>query len=488
MHNKNDNSTDETFNKKKSAIGGGELSSNQPTPEPTLEQMPDPTLGRIPGPKMNRRILVSASALALVFVAMESKLAWPESAQASPSAAGRAGLSSTTFTAASTAHAAQPETKSSISTTADAAIQNIDSTSLNRAFTTLALRTSPAVVSIYTKTLARQGGRGGLGSMPRMMPKSIPGMPPGFGSGQDDFEFFFGNPLGPHPGATIPEAQALGSGFVINDDGYIVTNAHVVSEAGHNADEIMVKFADDDTKGRGKGHRAEIVGVDSVDDVALLKLTDKKTALKFISFGDSDHSQVGEWVVAIGNPYGHSNSVTQGIVSAMGRDLDGTRTDFIQTSASINPGNSGGPLVNLNGEVIGINTAIDPRAQGIGFAIPINTVKGVIAQLMKSGHVDRAWLGIGIQDLNEEIVGYMRLKDTEGVLVKAIEPGQAAAKAGLQQYDVITKINDRPIANSKDVFRSMDQLAAGTSANVEVIRDQKKLMVKVELGQQPHSS
>ena len=410
--------------------------------------------------KFNRRILVSASALALVFVALESHLAWPESAEAA------------TTSTPLVAHL-QPPPTTQTSTTADAAIAQIDSKGLNNAFTTLASRTSPAVVSIYTKTLAH--GR-----------RSMPGMPPGMGG--DEFEFFFGNPLGPHQPGASPESQALGSGFVINSDGYIVTNAHVVSEAGHNADEIMVKFADEEAKGHGKGHKAEIVGVDSEDDVALLKLTDQKVALKFISFGDSDHSQVGEWVVAIGNPYGHANSVTQGIVSAMGRDLDGTRTDFIQTSASINPGNSGGPLVNLNGEVIGINTAIDPRAQGIGFAIPINTVKGAIAQLMKTGHVNRAWLGIGIQDLNEEIAGYMKLQDTEGVLVKAIQPGQAAAKAGLKPYDVITKINDQPIVSAKDIYRSIDHLAAGNSANVEVIRNQKKMNLKVELGQQPHSS
>ncbi len=420
--------------------------------------------------RFNGKLLASASALALVFVALESHLAWPENAEAAA------------VMPSSTVATIQSAPLNQTSTTADTASAHIDSKSLNNAFTTLASKSSPAVVSIYTKTLAR-----GLRSIPRM----VPGMPPGMGG--DEFEYFFGNPFGPRqsggaPGAGMPDAQALGSGFVINSDGYIVTNAHVVSQAGHNADEIMVKFADEEAKGHSKGHRAEIVGVDGVDDVALLKLTDKKSELKFINFGDSDHSQVGEWVVAIGNPYGHANSVTQGIVSAMGRDLDGTRTDFIQTSASINPGNSGGPLVNLNGEVIGINTAIDPRAQGIGFAIPINTVKGVIAQLLKSGHVNRAWLGIGIEDLNEEIAGYMQLSDTGGVLVKAIEPGQAAAKAGLKPYDVITKINDRPINSAKDVFRSMDHFAAGESANVEVIRNQRKMNLKVELGHQPHSS
>ena len=368
--------------------------------------------------------------------------------------------------------------------TSSAPVASIDINGLNKAFTTLAEKTSPAVVNIFTKTSLTQNnsghrpGRGFNGPM-------------GQGGPADDFQqFFFGNPFG---GRALPapprEAQALGSGFVINADGYIVTNAHVVSSGGQNADEIMVKFNGEDNM---KGHLAKVVGIDEGTDVALLKLVEKKDGLKFVPLGDSDHSKIGEWVVAIGNPYGHSNTLTQGIVSALGRNLEGARPDFIQTSASINPGNSGGPLINLAGEVIGINTAMDPRAQSIGFAIPINTAKNVITQLMTSGKVTRAWLGIGIQDLDDEIAGYMKLKNTDGVLVKQVSANEPAAKAGMQSYDVITAIDGQVIHNSKDLFRSMDKLSVGNQANVEILRvegkTQEKKVLKVKVGQQPAQS
>jgi serine protease Do len=356
-----------------------------------------------------------------------------------------------------------------------APVASIDINSLNKAFTTLAEKTSPAVVNIFTKTSLAQHNPS-LGRSPWG-----PGGPGG--PGQDFQQFFFGNPFGGRGMPQQPhESQALGSGFVINADGYIVTNAHVVSSDGQRADEIMVKFNGEDNL---KGHLAKVVGIDEGTDVALLKLVDKKENLKFIPLGDSDHSKIGEWVVAIGNPYGHSNTLTQGIVSAMGRNLEGARPDFIQTSASINPGNSGGPLINLAGEVIGINTAMDPRAQSIGFAIPINTAKNVITQLMATGKVTRAWLGIGIQDIDDEIAGYMKLKSQDGVLVKAVSPGEPAAKAGMQDYDVITSIDGQAIRNSKDLFRSMDKLTVGSRANFEVLRGQEKKVLKVKVGEQP---
>jgi len=320
------------------------------------------------------------------------------------------------------------------------------------------------VVNIYTKT--------------GLLPQAKMRRPPGFPE-DGDFDFFFGNPL--HRGQPR-EAQALGSGFVINADGYIVTNAHVVRMTGRNADEIMIKFIGED---EDKGHLAKIVGVDEVSDVALLKLVEKKAGLKVAPLGDSDTSKVGEWVVAIGNPYGHSNTLTQGIVSALGRNLEGARAEFIQTSASINPGNSGGPLINLAGEVIGINTAIDPRAQGIGFATPINSAKMVISQLLEHGKVSRGWMGLAIQDIDDDIAGYMKLKGTNGVLVKEVVPDQPAAKAGIVAYDIIKSVNGQEVKSSRDLVRSIEKIPVGQKAEVQVLRDNQIKSIKVQIAEQP---
>lgn len=340
---------------------------------------------------------------------------------------------------------------------------------LNSAFVSLADQMSPTVVNIYTKTtLGPKTGRG--------LPFGQPGQSDG-----EDFEYFFRGPFG---GRQAPprEAQALGSGFVLNPDGYIVTNAHVVRMAGKNADEIMVKFVGEDAS---KGHPAKVIGVDEVTDVALLKLNEKKDGLKPAPLGDSDKSRVGEWVVAIGNPYGHTNTLTQGVVSAVGRSLEGTRTDFIQTSASINPGNSGGPLFNLKGEVIGINTAMDPRAQAIGFAIPINTAKDVITQLADKGKVSHAWMGIEIQDVNEEIAGYLQMKEPEGVIVKGVMNGQPADRAGLKIYDVIRKVNGKNVHTSTDLVKTLSSLPIGKTAEIEILRGAQTKNLKVELAEQP---
>lgn len=382
------------------------------------------------------------------------------------------GVSGANITWPSQSHAAEP-LKAVAATTIPAQSPDETLTRLNAAFTGLAERMSPTVVNIYTKT--------GLG--PRRMPRG-PGMP---NMPDDDFDFFFRSPFGEGgPIQAMPsmprEAQALGSGFVYNEDGYIVTNAHVVRMAGKNADEIMVKFIGEDSN---KGHPAKIVGVDEVTDVALLKLAEKKDDLKAAPLGDSDSSKVGEWVVAIGNPYGHTHTLTQGILSALGRSIEGAQTDFIQTSASINPGNSGGPLFNLKGEVIGINTAIDPRAQNIGFAIPINTAKNVISQLIEKGRVARSWMGVGIQDLNDEIAGYMRLQDTDGVLVKQVVEGAPAAKAGVQPYDVIRKVNGKVVKTSMDLVKSITNLPVGKTADIEVLRGNQVKNLKVQVAEQP---
>jgi serine protease Do len=251
---------------------------------------------------------------------------------------------------------------------------------------------------------------------------------------------------------------------------------------GKNADEIIVKFAGEEDS---KGHLAKVIGSDEITDVALIQLIEKREGLKEIPLGDSAKSKVGEWVLAIGNPYGHTHTVTQGIVSAQGRSLDGARNEFLQTSASINPGNSGGPLINMDGEVIAINTAIDPRAQGIGFAIPINTAKRAIDQLASKGKVARAWMGIAIEDVSEDIAGYMKLKSPEGVLVREVMPNQPAASAGMEPYDVITKINGEPVKNVRDLYRTVEKLEVGQSANIEVLRANQSKSLKVRFMEQP---
>ncbi|NJL25189.1 MAG: trypsin-like serine protease [Calothrix sp. SM1_5_4] len=270
--------------------------------------------------------------------------------------------------------------------------------------------------------------------------------------------------------------------MINSKEGYVVTNSHVVRMAGRNADEIMVKLNGEENS---KGHPARIIGVDEVTDVALLKLDSPPPGLKQVPLGDSDKTKVGELVLAIGNPYGHTNSVTQGIVSALGRSLEGARAEFMQTSASINPGNSGGPLINMDGEVIGINTAIDPRAQGIGFAIPINGAKNVIEQLAAKGKVTRAWMGVVIQDVSEDIARYMRLKSSSGVLVKEVVKNQPADLAGVEVLDVITRIDGREVKNTRDLYRYIDQLEAGKTATLEVSRDNRTRTLQIRFGESP---
>lgn len=335
---------------------------------------------------------------------------------------------------------------------------------LNTTFTELANSVSASVVSIYTKS----------GVKPALKNRRGPNTP------QDDFELYFGIPLRQYP---MPPRESLGSGFVINaKEGYIVTNSHVVRMNGKNADEIIVKFAGEENS---KGHLAKVIGSDEITDVALIQLIEKREGLKEIPLGDSGQSKVGEWVLAIGNPYGHTHTVTQGIVSAQGRSLDGARNEFLQTSASINPGNSGGPLINMDGEVIAINTAIDPRAQGIGFAIPINTAKRAIEQLATKGKVARAWMGIAIEDVTEDIAGYMKLKTPEGVLVREVMPNQPASSAGMEPYDVITKINGEPVKNVRDLYRTVEKIEVGQSANIEVLRANQAKSLKVRFQEQP---
>jgi serine protease Do len=345
---------------------------------------------------------------------------------------------------------------------------------LNKVFVSLNKKLSGAVVNIYTKTRitprfqgdGRGGRRGGGGPL----------------SPDDLFQYFFGNPFGgDFMGQPPREAQSLGSGFVISSDGLVVTNSHVVRSSGKIADSIMVKFLEDPEK--SKGHEATVLGVDETTDVAVLKLKSKNNIKSVAPLGNSDTTEVGEWVVAIGNPYGHQNSFTKGVVSALGRDLEQSRADFIQTDASINPGNSGGPLINLYGEVIGINTAIDARAQGIGFAIPINIAKNVIRQIVEKGEVTLGCLGVGMSELTPEIAANLGLKDDGlGVLVQEVFPGEPADRAGVKSYDVILEVNNKKISTARELMMAISGLAVGTQVPLKLFREGSVKTLNVVIG------
>lgn len=324
-------------------------------------------------------------------------------------------------------------------------------------FADLAEQASAAVVNIQTSRTVGGGTRGG----PRHPLEEFFGPP---------FEEFFGN---------LPERKipSLGTGFVISADGYIVTNNHVVE----NVDKIEVHFED------GTERQAEVVGRDPKTDLALIRI-ESDGELPYLPLGDSDRVRPGDWVVAIGNPFGLEHTVTAGIVSAMHRvintDPDPRRfDDFIQTDAAINPGNSGGPLINLRGEVIGVNTAINPRANTIGFAVPINMAKQILPQLRTTGRVSRGWLGVYIQSIDENTAELLDLDDRKGALVSKVEPGGPADEGGVQRGDVIVRFNGEAV----DDMESLPRLVAGTpvqsKVEVEVLRKGKRKKLRVQLGE-----
>jgi serine protease Do len=258
--------------------------------------------------------------------------------------------------------------------------------------------------------------------------------------------------------------HALGSGFIVAADGTIVTNNHVIK----GAKKIMVTLED------GTSYPATIKGHDDKTDIAVLKIDAKKT-LPFVNFGDSDQAKVGNWVVAVGNPFGLGGTVTAGIVSAHGRDLNsGPYDNFIQIDAPINPGNSGGPLFNQHGQVIGIDSAIyspNGGSVGIGFAIPSNLAKDVVAQLRQHGEVERGWLGVQMQPLTDPLAKAMGRTDANGVLVNEVQPDSPAKKAGLQQGDLITAFNNKPIKDPRDLAMAVAATPAGQTVPVAVVRD-----------------
>ena len=327
-------------------------------------------------------------------------------------------------------------------------------------FTDIALAVSPAVVNVRTEKVIKGGG-------PVFRHFQNP-----FGK-EDPFRDFFERFFGDVPRREFKQ-RSLGSGFCIDKEGFIVTNNHVVE----NADEIKVKLKD------GKEYDAKIVGRDAKTDIALIKVKSWK-GFKTVKLGDSDELKVGEWVVAIGSPFGLEHTVTAGIVSAKGRVIgSGPYDDFIQTDASINPGNSGGPLINMKGEVVGINTAIFSRSGGnvgIGFAIPISLARGIIDQLKTSGTVTRGWLGVSIQDLTSDLAEYYGVKDGKGALVGEVFEGDPADKAGIKAKDVIIKVDGDKIEDSRDLSQKIAEIRVGEKITVKVVRGGKEHTFRVEI-------
>ena len=294
--------------------------------------------------------------------------------------------------------------------------------------------------------------------------------------GSQSEEFLPGDhpPLKDFFGNTFPKefrGQSLGSGFIIKKDGLILTNNHVIEKA----EKIIVRLSDE------REFEATVVGRDEKTDLALIKITNHEN-LPIVRLGDSDQLDVGEWVIAIGNPFGLEQTVTVGIVSAKGRAIgNGPFDDYIQTDASINPGNSGGPLFNINGEVVGINTAMNPSGQGIGFAIPINQVKKILGQLETNGKISRGWLGVMIQELNEELARSFHLKDKSGALISEVFENSPAIKAGLERGDVIVEFDGKEIVQMRMLPLIVASTPIGKEVNLKVIRNGKERTLTVTI-------
>ncbi|MBI4767348.1 MAG: DegQ family serine endoprotease [Deltaproteobacteria bacterium] len=325
-------------------------------------------------------------------------------------------------------------------------------------FADLSQAVSPAVVNISTTKRVKGGGRVFdffQGPRDRRNPMD------------DFFDKFFGG--------DIPQKEykqkSLGSGFIIDSEGHILTNNHVVEDA----DEIKVILSDH------KEFDAKVIGRDAKTDLALIKIKSGK-GLPLIKLGNSDELRVGDWVVAIGNPFGLDHTVTAGIVSAKGRVIGaGPYDNFIQTDASINPGNSGGPLLNLKGEVVGINTAIFAGGQGIGFAIPINTAKDLLSQLKDKGKVTRGWLGVMIQKVTPELAKSFNLADEAGALVGDVTPGSPAEKSGIKPGDIIIEFNGKAIKEMNELPRLVAAVPVGKTVEVKVLREGKSQIFKVQI-------
>ncbi len=335
------------------------------------------------------------------------------------------------------------------------------------AFSDLAEKLMPSVVNISTRSLKdddQLGKNEYLKKFFKYFFKAPRPIPPGY---DDD-------------GQNIPEAMSLGSGFIISEDGLILTDNHVTE----GADEIWVSFANKNEK----SIQAKLVGEDPELDLALLKIESKlKSKWTPVEFGDSEKLKVGEYVLAIGNPFGRGHTVTHGIISAKGRDApDFPLARYLQTDAPINPGNSGGPIVNIKGQVVGIANAIDARAQGIGFAIPINLVKKVLPELKTKGTVARGYIGILVNELTADVAKQIGVpKDLKAPFVAHVYPNEPAAKAGIKPYDVILEFDGKKIKNAGDLIRSVAEIEIGKSVKIRIQRGSKKITQKIKIEKRP---
>ena len=321
-----------------------------------------------------------------------------------------------------------------------------------RSFSDLAKKMKPAVINIRSTKIVKHPGRGFWGPFGPRSP----------------FRDFFGD----IPHRDIPQ-NSLGSGFIIDEQGYILTNNHVIEKA----DKIKVLLSDEEE------YDAEVVGRDPKTDIALIKIEPTKP-LQAVAMGDSENLEVGEWVIAIGNPFGLEHTVTAGIVSAKGRVIGaGPYDNFIQTDASINPGNSGGPLINMRGEVVGINTAIVAGGQGIGFAIPINMAKQIIPQLKQEGRVTRGWLGVMIQKVTPELAEQFGLEKPEGALFAQVMEDSPAEKAGIKREDIIIEFDRTEIHKMSELPRIVASTPVGKRVEVKVIRKGTEKKLEIEVGE-----
>ena len=339
-------------------------------------------------------------------------------------------------------------------------------------FAELAEKVRPGVVNIQTVKTMKGGGRvfrhffgNPFGNRRGPFGDNSP-----FGD-ENPFDFF-----GPGPSDGQGEnfqQKSLGSGFIVDREGYIVTNNHVID----GADEIKVKLAN------GKEFDAKVIGRDSKTDLALIKIKGSND-LQPLKIGNSEEAKVGSWVVAVGSPFGLEQTVTAGIVSAKGRTIgSGPYDNFIQTDASINPGNSGGPLIDMKGEVIGINTAIVASGQGIGFAIPANMAEDVLKQLKTKGKVTRGWLGVSIQEVTPELAKSFNMKDKKGALVAEVLKNGPAEKAGIERGDVIVEFDGKAVQESKDLPRIVAAEPVGKTVSIKLLRDGKSVAKNVQIAQ-----
>src|SRR5713101_3313074 len=335
---------------------------------------------------------------------------------------------------------------------------------LENAFVSVADRATPSVVNVSVKAKKSASAEGAPSPETEQRFREF--------FGPEFYERFFER-RGPRQ---EPE-RAAGSGVIVDGRGYILTNHHVIE----NADEIEVRLSDD------RKFPAKLVGRDSKTDLAVLKIEPTGTVLPPALLGDSDKLRIGQWAIAIGNPFGLDRTVTVGIISATGRTRVGVATyeAFIQTDASINPGNSGGPLLNLDGRVVGINTAIVSSGQGIGFAIPISMARDIMTQLINRGKVVRGWLCVAIQDLSPELAASLGVKEDAGALVAAVMKDGPAAAAGLRPGDVIVEFGGAAIKDVPDLQKRVAAVEPGRAAPVTVMREQKTVTLSVKIGEQP---